>query len=40
MNLPFFCQMFQKENLFYVYGSIMLGMMMAVSVCFPGSGLF
>jgi len=40
MNLPFFCTLFQKKNLFYVFGSTMLGMIVAVSGCFPGSGVF
>jgi len=39
MSLPFFCNLFQKENLFYVYGSVLLGMIIAVSIHFPGSGL-
>lgn len=29
-----------REYQFYVYGSVILGMMMSISVCYPGSGLF
>ena len=28
------------EQQYYIYGSVLLGMVVAVSVCFPGSGLF
>lgn len=40
MTLPLFCQIFQKENLFYVFGSVIIGMIISVTICFPGSGLF
>lgn len=38
--MKFKCFFFQKETLFYVFGSVLLGMIIAVSICFPGSGLF
>jgi len=36
MNLPFFCQFFQKKNIFYGMGAVVLGLMIAVSIFFPG----
>ena len=35
---PFFCQLFQKRNLFYVFGISLLYMVALTSTAFPGAG--
>jgi hypothetical protein len=37
MTLPFFCQFFQKKSLFYGFGAVVLGLILAVCVYFPGA---
>ena len=38
MTPPFFCTLFQRHNLFYVYGISMLIMVVITSSAFTGSG--
>jgi hypothetical protein len=38
--MKFKCILFQKRNLFYIYGCTVLVMIVWVSVCYPGSGVF